>query len=319
MPQSIRILNIENAIITNIMEGQKIFTCGKCADTFDDEKKYNRHTTKKTGCGVKEIKPEDINNPNRCIYCNSILSCKKTLTSHLKICKEAVRTSRTNAEELRILREEVKIYKGIADTLVEKVKELEKYKGITDILVEKVKELEKYKVNKTINNYGNTYNNNYTIRPYNNPNFDIYINPYDFAKMGPIMRDNFTKLLYFNENAPENHSMMFYNGNLYAKCNDKFKKLDKTEADALYNETGILRDKFGEIITDKISRGKDKHCIPASVKKIIKDYYADKSTVDDRIYSMSNSIKKYSDIALKTIKEESQRINSEQKKEIEAK
>ena len=46
-----------------------------------------RHRNRKTPCLIREVLPEQINNPLRCIFCNKIFTNNSHLTRHLKICK----------------------------------------------------------------------------------------------------------------------------------------------------------------------------------------------------------------------------------------
>jgi hypothetical protein len=62
-------------------------TCYSCGKTFHTPTDLIRHKNRKTPCLIRDIKPEDIKNPKRCIYCNIIFSTIGNLTKHGKTCK----------------------------------------------------------------------------------------------------------------------------------------------------------------------------------------------------------------------------------------
>lgn len=61
-------------------------TCGDCGKVFRTPANLLVHKNRLTPCVIKELSPEQIINPNRCLYCNKIFSKKENLTRHLKSC-----------------------------------------------------------------------------------------------------------------------------------------------------------------------------------------------------------------------------------------
>ena len=68
----------------NPINETKCYSCGK---EFTSTRDLLRHKERKTPCLIREIQPEQVNNPNRCIFCNKIFSKKENMTRHLKTCK----------------------------------------------------------------------------------------------------------------------------------------------------------------------------------------------------------------------------------------
>lgn len=68
------------------MENNK-FKCHNCGKSFADDTHLQRHKNRKTPCLIRDISPELVNHPNRCIFCNKIFVQHQSLTRHLKICK----------------------------------------------------------------------------------------------------------------------------------------------------------------------------------------------------------------------------------------
>lgn len=84
--------------------------CYDCDKVFRTPANLLTHKNRKRPCLIKEIPPERINNPNRCIYCNNVFTNKSHLTAHLKICK--IKNGKMDFfidnkldQEIRILRE----------------------------------------------------------------------------------------------------------------------------------------------------------------------------------------------------------------------
>ena len=74
---------MENLPVVEI-DNKKCYICGK---SFRTPAELLKHKNRKIPCLIREVKPENADNPNRCIHCNKILSRKENLVRHLKNCK----------------------------------------------------------------------------------------------------------------------------------------------------------------------------------------------------------------------------------------
>lgn len=87
-------------------------TCYNCGKTFHTPTDLQRHKNRKTPCLIRDLKPEDIKNPNRCIYCNTIFSTPGNLKKHHTKCKvknggmQTLHDKVKYEETIRIIREE---------------------------------------------------------------------------------------------------------------------------------------------------------------------------------------------------------------------
>lgn len=81
------------------------FKCCDCDAVFTTKAHLDRHKDRKTPCLIKKIAPENIANPNRCMYCNTTLSKKEHLTRHLKTCKIKKRDDDLNPHEANHINE----------------------------------------------------------------------------------------------------------------------------------------------------------------------------------------------------------------------
>jgi hypothetical protein len=61
--------------------------CYKCGKEFKRHTELVSHKKRKTPCLIREVPPGQLDNPNRCIYCNKVLSTLGNKNKHLKSCK----------------------------------------------------------------------------------------------------------------------------------------------------------------------------------------------------------------------------------------
>lgn len=204
-----------DAIVKN-----KCYSCGK---TFRDESDFNRHKNRKTPCLIRDIKPEDIKHPNRCIYCNKILSKQAHLERHHKTCK--IKNGGMNMlfdkvkyeEAIRIMQEERDRDKEERDRDKEESdKLLAEMRKEMDEMKKKMEELQKTNANVTnVNNgtvvNGNVNNVNIVINNFATPNISHLLDFSTFSKMlGTIDIDLPVEIVlnvYFDPSYPENASV----------------------------------------------------------------------------------------------------------------
>ena len=195
---------------------KKCYSCGKL---FRTPANLLVHKNRKTPCLIREVSPEQIHNPNRCIFCNKIFSKKENLTRHLKSCKvknggmdilvDKVRYD----QEIRILKEKDQ----------QKDEQIKKLKEESDEKIQKlINEVDALKKAITVapitpvaqtTNITNNYNApiNITINNYNTPTIAGLKITIDEI----MSADKLTKLilqkLYFNPELPENHCLYLQN------------------------------------------------------------------------------------------------------------
>jgi uncharacterized C2H2 Zn-finger protein len=204
--------------------GENHFKCYNCGKKFRDNRDYQRHKNKKTPCLIREVAPEDRANPNRCIYCNKILSKQPHLIRHLKACKvknggmEILVDKVRYEQEIRILKEQIEKKDTQKD---ERIRQLEEAQLK---LVEKIANIEKAIIpnnvtNNNINNIQNIQNINNTQNNNLNININIFTQPSCdnllITNDEVITYDKVSKLmlrkLYFNPDLPQNHCMYLVN------------------------------------------------------------------------------------------------------------
>lgn len=194
---------------------RKCYNCGKI---FNLVKDLERHKNRKTPCLIREVAPEHINNPNRCIFCNKVFIQKQTLTRHHKSCKiknggmEILVDKVKYEQEIRILKEQMRLQN-------EKMEQLQKQ-------MDEMKKKEIAPAVQTINN-NNTQiiqNNtqiiqNITINNYLKPSLKhLFAEPLSDSPFLKLFKENLVQtpialvpLIWFNPNVPENLSIYLVN------------------------------------------------------------------------------------------------------------
>jgi hypothetical protein len=212
--------------------------CYNCGKQFKDETHLDRHKKRKTPCLIREIKPEDRNNPLRCIYCNKVFSKVNNLNRHRGICKvkngglQTLHDKVKHEEELRIQMEEQKLlYVEIDQKNKDLFAIVSQMREEIDILKTQNKELKAgvqgdqivggaVNNNGIINNNNNTTNNTInvqlTINNYNKPNLDYIKN--DVAKFEKLLKYEMAatpiavvEWVWYNPEHPENVSAHLVN------------------------------------------------------------------------------------------------------------
>ncbi|QYB17437.1 hypothetical protein PV-S19_0073 [Pacmanvirus S19] len=190
------------------IDNKKCYNCGK---VFRTPAEYQRHTNRKTPCLIREVAPEQVNNPNRCIFCNKIFTNVGNRNKHLKTCKvknggmDILVDKVKYEQEIRLLKEqreqdkrenEEKIQK-----LMEEVDALKKAVTIQQPVQQQPQQI--------INNYNAPIN--ITINNYMTPNIQgLVITPEEIMSADKISKLILQKL-YFNPELPENHCMYLQN------------------------------------------------------------------------------------------------------------
>lgn len=176
------------------VDNKKCYNCGKVFRTPAD---LQRHKNRKTPCLIHNITPNQMADPNRCIYCNKILSKKEHLDRHLKTCK---------------------IKNGRMDVLVDKVRYEQEIRLLREQMEQQRDEIEQLKKqiipghNQVINNnITNNIQNNITINYYTHPDTTtLMITAEDIEGTDKISKW-LLKNIYFNPTLPQNHSIYLNN------------------------------------------------------------------------------------------------------------
>lgn len=190
---------------------KKCYNCGK---EFRNPAEYKRHKDRKTPCIIREVAPEHINNPNRCIYCNKIFANVGNKNKHFKKCKiknggmDMLVDKVKYEQEIRILKEQCENNK----------QERENDKQQMDIMMGEINILKQAMVNvvpQTVNNINNVNYNapviNVVVNNYSKPCLDkLHITLEDLLKNIDLPRQ-LLQLIYFNPDIPENHCIYLKN------------------------------------------------------------------------------------------------------------
>lgn len=229
---------------------RKCYSCGK---EFKKPIDLARHKNRKTPCLIRDVKPEDVRNPLRCIYCNKIMSTSGNLTKHNKTCKikhgglDKLHDKVKYEEKLRIIKEESQME-------IQAVK-AEMAAQMLAMKTEMMEEMNKLKsgivaspatINNTINN--GTINNNTVnihINNYTKPDADHLLT---FEKFNGLFMKEFAGLpvaivcnLYFDPSHPENMSLHLINkstGEMLAMMDDGWKTMSIEDVAMKIREVG---------------------------------------------------------------------------------
>jgi hypothetical protein len=188
---------------TPIENNRKCYNCGK---EFRTPTEYQRHKNRKTPCLIREVAPEHVTNPNRCIFCNKIFSKHGNILRHLKTCK--IKNGGMNILDEKVQHEQkIRVLEELRE---HDKKEIDQLKRQMADLQSKLVPCQTNNINMTNNN---TINQNVTINFYNydKPRTDIlHLIPDDL--MTHDINRKLMELIYFNKLLPENH--VLYRPNL---------------------------------------------------------------------------------------------------------
>ena len=227
---------------------RKCYSCGK---EFKKPIDLARHKNRKTPCLIRDVKPEDVRNPLRCIYCNKVMSTLGNLTKHNKTCKikhgglDKLHDKVKYEEKLRIVKEESQM--EIQAVKAEMAAQMA-------AMMEKIVKLESSVTASptTINNTINTINNgiinntvNIHINNYTKPDADHLLT---FEKFNSLFMKEFAGLpvaivcnVYFDPSHPENMSLHLINkstGEMLAMMDDGWKTMSIEEVAMKIREVG---------------------------------------------------------------------------------
>jgi hypothetical protein len=167
----------------------KCYSCGKIFKLFKD---LERHKERKTPCLIREVTPDQISNPNRCIFCNKIMSKKENLTRHLKTCKikngglEILEDKTRYEQEIRILKEKDIMRDKESAKYKQEITELKQTMKIRDDLM--INMMQKIQVG-IEKNTPQVVNNQIV----NNNQVNITINGYLTPNIDHLLKDDFFK------------------------------------------------------------------------------------------------------------------------------
>jgi uncharacterized C2H2 Zn-finger protein len=180
-------------------------TCYSCGMIFRTPAEYDRHKARKTPCIIREIPQGQLTNPNRCIYCNRVMSKRNNLLRHLAVCK--VKNGGMEVLAAKVMYEhENKLLRDQQVVMVNQIK----------VLTDRVDKLEQAPKAATLDVHDNTTNttnnttNNFHFYNFDKPKTDTLVITQD-----DMMVENITKkvieLIYFNKLIPENHTLYLPN------------------------------------------------------------------------------------------------------------
>jgi hypothetical protein len=199
------------------------FKCYNCGKLFKDNAHLEQHKKRKTPCLIRDVAPDQIANPNRCIFCNKILSNKDNLKKHHKTCKikngglEILEDKTRYEQEIRILKEKDSMRDKESTDYKHEINELKQTMKIRDELLIKMmnkiqdsmeKKVDNTTVNNTINNTVINQVNNITINSYLTPNLaHLQVNDFFknfFLKHGVSTPTFIVPEIWLNPDIPDN-------------------------------------------------------------------------------------------------------------------
>jgi len=216
------------------------FKCYSCGKTFADNAHLDRHKNRKTPCLIREVKPEQINNPNRCIFCNKIFVQHQSLNRHLKICK-------VKNGGMDILVDKVHYEQKIRDLEAAQIRAIqrekekdEEMKQLKAEFAQLKQQIAKPQVITNVNNINNGVIVN--INNYTNPSIDgLTITAAEILAVDKLSKLLLQKI-YFNPQQPQNHCIYLKN------------KKDKS---LIIHDAGAWRPVTGDNIADVFNRLND--------------------------------------------------------------
>ncbi len=231
------------------------YKCYNCGKNFRDHIDLARHKKRKTPCLIREVAPENVLNPLRCIYCNKIFTKKENVTRHLGTCKiknggmDMLVDKVRYEQEIRILKEQRTIDAHIAQQKFQQMEdEMKQMKQFMTNMMQNPQIVQpnpqpQVVNNNTVNNAPVTVNNapvqinNIVINNYNNPSIEgLTITAEDLITSPKMSKFLLTKM-FFNPDAPENHCMYLKN------------KKDKS---MIIHDNGNWRSVAGENVADVV-------------------------------------------------------------------
>lgn len=187
---------------------KKCYSCGKLFIRSID---LERHKKRKSPCLIAEVPAAQIQNPNRCIFCNKIFANIGNKNKHLSRCKvknggmEILADKVRHEQELRILKEQ---------NAAERAADRDAIAGLqkmTRELMDQIAEIKKVQINtqstiihgnqtNIVNNVQNIYNS------YSAPNVDtLQLTENDLLAVN--IAKKMIELIYFNVEYPENQTL----------------------------------------------------------------------------------------------------------------
>jgi hypothetical protein len=195
-------------LINRIVEEENNKKCYSCGKVFRTPANLLAHRNRKTPCLIREVPQEQINNPNRCIFCNKVFVQHQSLTRHLKICKiknggmDILVDKVKYDQEIRILKEQ-----HLADKK-EKDEQIKQLREEMDALKKAI--ITPQAPAQTINNY-NAPVFNIIINNYTQPTIEgLTISPEELTSAAKLSKLLLQKM-YFNPDLPQNHCMYLQN------------------------------------------------------------------------------------------------------------